>query len=123
MDRSIGALVPLATLAFGEPARADTVSATNLFDAYARNEIVAEDSYNGRHISIGGRVKTIKKATFGAPIVVLDAGSPDRSVSCHFPKKFWPQIEQASAGDDVVFSCTVKYRMGDTIHASACRPR
>lgn len=122
MVRSLLALAPIAALTLPEPARAETISATALFDQYVDNEIVAEDSYNGRRIGISGRVAAIKQAAFGAPIVILDAGAPDRSVRCHFPKKDWPRVERVEVGDQVVYSCTVKYRMGDTIHTSACRP-
>jgi hypothetical protein len=101
-------------------AQAEAITATALFKAYEENEIVAEDSYNGRRLSISGRISGFKKAALGAPIVLLETGSPGKLVSCHFPKKAQAQVDRFAVGDQVTFSCTIKYRMGDMIHASAC---
>lgn len=101
-------------------AGAETITATALFKAYEENEIVAEDSYNGQRIAISGRISGLKQAAFGAPIVLLETGSPGNLVSCHFPKKAQAEIARFAVGDQATFSCTIKYRMGDRIHASAC---
>lgn len=113
-------LTLILVLILPSPTRAETVTASALFQAYERNEIVAEDSYNGRRIGIDGRVAELKQAIMGAPIVLLDAGAPNRWVSCHFPQKAQAEIAKLQVGDPVSFSCRIKYRMGNTIHASAC---
>lgn len=102
-------------------ADAAEITASALFDAYESNEIVAEDSYNGRRISISGRIKAIKKATMGAPILMLDAGGSGRTIHCHFPKKAQTEVEPLRPGEQVTLNCRVKYRMNASIHASACR--
>lgn len=117
------ACVALALMSIGvvaTVAHAETLSATALFHAYESNEIVAEDSYNGRRVGISGRISGFKQAMMGAPIVLLEAGSANKSVSCHFPKKAQAEIARLKIGDHIKVNCTVKYRMGDMIHASAC---
>lgn len=101
-------------------AEAETLSASALFEVYERNEIVAEDTYNGRRIGISGRISAIKKAMMGAPILLLEAGSPNKLVSCHFPQKAQAELAALKTGDQVSVNCRIKYRMGQTIHASAC---
>lgn len=113
-------LVLVLVLILPSPVRAETVTASALFQAYEHNEVVAEDSYNGRHIGIDGRVAGLKQAIMGAPIVLLDAGAPNQWISCHFPQKAQAEIAKLQVGDQVSFNCRIKYRMGNTIHASAC---
>lgn len=121
MSRFPAGLTLITLLTLPNLAQAETVTATALFRAYERNEIVAEDGYNGRRITIRGQVSEIKQAMMGAPIVLLEAGAPNKQVICHFPKKAQAEIAGLEVGDQVRVSCRVKYRMGDTIHASACR--
>ncbi len=120
MNRFCASLSFITTLAVSGVAEAENTTARALFETYERNEIVAEDSYNGRRIGIRGRIGAIKQAMMGAPIVLLEAGGPNKLVSCHFPKKAQAEIAAMKIGDQVSFSCRVKYRMGNTIHASAC---
>jgi hypothetical protein len=115
------ALTLTLVLSLPNSARAETVTASALFQAYEQNEIVAEDSYNGRRIGIDGQVSGLKQAIMGAPIVLLDAGAPDQWISCHFPQKAQAEIAKLQVGDQVNVDCRIKYRMGNTIHASACR--
>ncbi|MBK5938914.1 OB-fold protein [Halochromatium roseum] len=114
------ALTLILVLILPSSAHAETITASALFQAYEQNEIVAEDSYNGRRIGIDGRVAGLKQAIMGAPIVLLDAGAPNQWISCHFPQKAQAEIAKLQIGDPVSFSCRIKYRMGNTIHASAC---
>lgn len=120
MNRFCAGLSFVITLALSGVAEAENITATALFETYERNEIVAEDSYNGRSIGIRGRISAIKQAMMGAPIVLLEAGGPNKRVACHLPKKAQAEIAERKIGDQVSFSCRVKYRMGNTIHASAC---
>jgi hypothetical protein len=102
-------------------AQAEGLTSTALFETYKRDEILAEDTYNGRRIDISGRISAFKEAVVGAPIVLLDAGSPSEFVRCQFPTKAKDEVAGLKIGDQVGFSCIIKYRMGDIIHASACR--
>ncbi|WP_462323220.1 OB-fold protein [Halochromatium sp.] len=120
MSRLLTCLTLIAALSLPSLAQAETLSASELFAIYERNEIVAEDSYNGRRIDISGRISALKQAMMGAPIVLLEAGSSNKLVSCHFPKKAQTELAGLKVGDQVSFSCRIKYRMGNTIHASAC---
>jgi len=109
-----------ALLACAGFAQAEDISATALFAAYERNQIVAEDGYNGRRITISGRVSAIEDAMMGASAVFLAAGENGKSVRCHFPKNAKPELAGVKVGDQVTFACTVEYRMNSTIHASSC---
>lgn len=120
IGRSCVGLALLSIALLATRAHAETVTATALFKAYESNEIVAEDSYNGRRINISGRINGFKQAMMGAPIVLLEAGSPSKLVSCHFPKKAQAEVARWKIGDHINVSCIIKYRMGETIHASAC---
>lgn len=120
MNQFCASLSFITTLAVSGVAAAENITATALFESYERNEIVAEDSYNGRRIGIDGRISAIKQAMMGAPIVLLGAGGPKQLVSCNFPKKAQAEVATLKVGDQVSVSCRVKYRMGNTIHASAC---
>lgn len=120
MGRSCVGLALLSIALLATRAHAETVTATALFKAYESNEIVAEDSYTGRRINISGRISGFKQAMMGAPIVLLEAGSPSNLVSCHFPKKAQAEVARWKIGDHINVSCIIKYRMGETIHASAC---
>jgi hypothetical protein len=110
----------LIALALAASAQAAQISASALFAAYERNEVVAEDDYNGRRIDISGRVSEIKDATMGGTIVFLAAGKNDRNIRCHFPKHAKSELAGLRVGEQATFACTVDYRVNNSIHASSC---
>jgi hypothetical protein len=110
----------MIALALAANAQAEQIGAGALFAAYERNEVVAEDNYNGRRISISGRVSEIKDATMGGSVVFLAAGKDDRNIRCHFPKHARSELAGLRVGELATFACTVDYRVNNSIHASSC---
>jgi hypothetical protein len=113
-------LAGIMTLTFVADAHAERISASALFAAYERNEVVAEDGYNGRRISISGRISEIKDAALGGFAVLLAAGNEGKNVRCHFPKHASAELASLRVGEQVTFVCTVDYRVNNSIHASSC---
>jgi hypothetical protein len=113
-------LAGIMSLTFVAHAHAERISASALFAAYERSEVVAEDSYNGRRLSISGRINRIKDAALGGLAIFLAAGKNDENVRCHFPKRASSAVAGLRVGDQANFVCTVDYRVNNSIHASAC---
>ena len=101
-------------------ALAQEVTATALYQMYQSEQIVADDNYNGTQITITGVVREIKHSLLGAPVVLLDAGSPGAAVSCKFSDASKARLAALKPGDAARFNCTVNFIMGQTVHLSNC---
>jgi hypothetical protein len=108
-----------AGLASGS-ASALEVTAKALYHSYQSEQIVADDNYNGRQITITGVVSEIKHGPLGAPIVLLDAGAPGAAVRCKFTAASKAQVSALKPGDAASFNCTANFILGQSVHLSDC---
>lgn len=88
-------------------ARVPRVTAGELLDAYAANEISADSRFKGQKIHVTGIISSIGKDILGSPYLTLTAdGKPAiRSVQAVYPKSEEGSLAFRSKGEKYTVTC------------------
>lgn len=91
-----------------------SISATDLFAAYEKNEIAADAAYKGRLLKVDGVVENIGKDITDTPYVALKAG-PLFGVQCMLAKSAVDQASELEAGKTVTLQGRNSGKLGEVI--------
>lgn len=97
------------------------VSAPALFNAFAQNEVAADQKYKGKRVAIEGIIYKIEKSPLGYPELVFDVSYGINTVKCQFSKDNMDRIANMSKGQRVVLIGTVKaFTLGALLSVDDC---
>lgn len=104
-------------------------SAREIVDTYNQNEVVADDTFDGKRLSIGGPVRSVEKDFWGDYVVkfeglgginIFNLGSKVTEIELTFPKKQAGKLNEVRKGDGVIANCIGRGLSRGTYSADKC---
>lgn len=105
-------------------------SAREIVDTYNQNEAAADESFDGKRFSIGGKVRSVEKNFWGEYIVkfeglgafnIFNLGNKVQEIELSFPKQQAKDMNTIRKGDAVVANCIGRGLFLGTYSADKCR--
>jgi len=118
--------------AFFDSRKKDTgklASAREIVDTYNQNEAAADDSFDGKRFSIGGRVRSVEKNLWGEYIVkfegfgafnIFNLGNKVKEIELSFPKQHAKEMKTIRKGDGLIANCIGRGLSLGTYSADKC---
>ena len=99
----------LVALLLASTAATQTITASDLINAYDQNEIRADQMFEDKTVTITGRIGDIGTDIFGTPYVTLESGDDFqfRSVQCFFKRSEKGQLAALNPGQQIALRGTV----------------
>jgi len=84
------------------------VTSKDLFDAYEKNEVAANDAYKGKPLAITGSIEKISEDPSGEIYVILKSEKQFSftDVQCFFPNEQKAEVMKLTKGQKVKIKCT-----------------
>ena len=104
-------------------------SAREIVDTYNQNEAAADDSFDGKRFSIGGRVRSVEKNLWGEYIVkfegfgafnIFNLGNKVKEIELSFPKQHAKEMKTIRKGDGLIANCIGRGLSLGTYSADKC---
>lgn len=99
------------------PPIAARVTAGELFDAYEKNEIAADDRYKGKLLEVSGKIDNIGKDILDTPYITLSVGGKFQimGVQAFFDDDSLPKLANLSKGQGVTLQCRCDGKFGNVM--------
>ena len=104
-------------------------STREIVDTYNQNEAVADKTFDGTRLSIGGPVRSVEKDFWGDYVVkfeglgglnILNLGSKVTEIELTFPKKHAGKLNEVRKGDALIANCIGRGLSLGTYSADKC---
>ena len=104
-------------------------SVREIVDTYNQNEAAADDSFDGKRFSIGGRVRSVEKNLWGEYIVkfegfgafnIFNLGNKVKEIELSFPKQHAKEMKTIRKGDGLIANCIGRGLSLGTYSADKC---
>lgn len=104
-------------------------SVREIVDTYNQNEAVAEKTFDGTRLSIGGSVRSVEKDFWGDYVVkfeglgginIFNLGSKVTEIELTFPKKQAEKLNEVRKGDGLIANCIGRGLSLGTYSADKC---
>jgi hypothetical protein len=93
------------------------VTASELFEAYEKNEIAADDRYKGKLLEVSGKIDNIGKDILDSPYVTLSVGGKFQimGVQAFFDEASLSRLADLSKGQAVTLQCRCDGKFGNVM--------
>ena len=104
-------------------------SAREIVDTYNKNEALADDTFDGKRLSIGGLVRSVEKDFWGDYVVkfeglgginIFNLGSKVTEIELTFPKNQSKKLNEVRKGDGLIANCIGRGLSLGTYSADKC---
>lgn len=93
-----------------------TVTAKELFEAYEKNEIAADNRYKGKLLEVSGKVDNVGKDLLDTPYLTLEVGKFQiMGVQAFFDDDSLPKLANLSKGQGVTLQCRCDGKFGNVM--------
>jgi hypothetical protein len=114
------AVSPTGAVSSIKPAEVISFTASDLFDAYDRNEVATDIALKGKIVEVTGRVQSINKDVFDSIYVSLVTRNQFMSTAMHVGKSEEAKMAALQKGQSVVFRCSKMQRWVGSPSGSDC---
>ena len=104
-------------------------SAREIVDTYNKNEALADETFDGKRLSIGGPVRSVEKNFWGDYVVkfeglgginIFNLGSKVTEIELKFPNKQSKKLNEVRKGDGLIANCIGRGLSLGTYSADKC---
>jgi tRNA_anti-like len=82
-----------------------SVGAVRLFRDYQENEVAADSRYKGKRVKVTGKVTSVERDVYGAPVLHLWSGNPVFLTMATLDRAYLSDAAQLKKGDEIVVRC------------------